>query len=119
MDDAVFERGRHSPEEGGPKGLDIDAGSKILVVTSECRPLAFFDVPALLQHASAGGSARDQCILGIRHELSLMQGTRAMMAKKFAEVDALQNSINALRNSLSWRITEPLRRLNLIFRRSK
>ncbi len=46
MDEAVFQRGRHNPEEGGPKGLDIDASSKILVVTSECQPLAFFDVPA-------------------------------------------------------------------------
>src|SRR5438552_5537848 len=29
MDDAVFQRGRHNPEEGGPKGLDLVASSKI------------------------------------------------------------------------------------------
>ena len=110
MDDAVYERGRHNPEEGGPKGLDIDACSNILVVTSECQPLAFFDVPVLLQHAFAAGSAREQRILGISHELSLMQEIRRMMEEKTMEA-------NALRNTISWRITAPLRRLKSIFRR--
>jgi DNA-binding beta-propeller fold protein YncE len=109
MDDAVFERGRHNPEEGGPKGLDIDAWSNVLVVTSECQPLAFFDVPALLQHAAAGGSVRERSILDIDHELSLMRENRKM-AEKAAEA-------RALRNSISWRITAPFRRLDSIFRR--
>ena len=109
MDDAVFGRGRHNPEEGGPKGLDIDACSNVLVVTSECQPLAFFDVPALLQHAFAGGSVREQTILAISYELSLMQESRTM-AEKATEA-------NALRDSMSWRITAPLRRLNSALRR--
>jgi hypothetical protein len=109
MDDPMFERGRHNPEEGGPKGLDIDARSNVLVVTSECQPLAFFDVPALLQLALAGGSAREQRILGIRHELGLVQESRKM-AERATEA-------HALRNSLSWRITAPLRRVNATFRR--
>ena len=29
MDDPMFERGRRNPEEGGPKGLDIDARSRV------------------------------------------------------------------------------------------
>lgn len=109
MDDVVFERGRHNPEEGGPKGLDIHAGSDILVVTSEYQPLAFFDVPALLQLARAGPSARDQRALDISHELGLMREGRRM-AETAMEASALQNS-------LSWRITAPLRRLNSILRR--
>ena len=109
MDDEVFGRGRHNPEEGGPKGLDIDARSNVLVVTSECQPLAFFDVPALLQHAFAGGSVREQTILAISYELSLMQESRTM-AEKATEA-------NALRDSMSWRITAPLRRLNSALRR--
>jgi hypothetical protein len=87
------------------------------VLTSECQPLAFFDVPVLLQHAFADGSEREQRNLGINHELSLMQETRKMMAEKFMEITALQNSLHALRNSRSWRITAPLRRLKSIFRR--
>jgi hypothetical protein len=111
MDDVVFQRGRCNPENGGPKGLDIDACSNILVVTSECQPLAFFDVPLLLQHAFAGGSEREKRILSISHELSLMQEIR-MMAERTMET-------NALRNTVSWRITAPLRRLKSFFRRVK
>jgi len=116
MDDAVFERGQHNPQEGGPKGLDLDTSSKILVLTSECQPLAFFDVPVLLKHAFAGGSAREQRILGISHELRLMEESHTKRAEQFMEVTALQNSLHALRNSRSWRITAPLRRLKSIFR---
>lgn len=111
MDDPMFERGRHNPEEGGPKGLDIDARSNVLVVTSECQPLAFFDVPALLRLALASGSAREQRILGIRHELGLVQESRKMAERA--------NEAHVLRNSLSWRITAPLRRLNATFRRRR
>src|SRR6266480_7869342 len=119
MDEAVFQRGR-CPGNGGPKGLDIDACSNILVVTSEYQPLAFFDVPLLLQHAFAGGSEREKRILSISHELSLMQEIRMMAEtamESVMETNALQNSLHALQNSRSWRITAPLRRLKSIFRR--
>jgi DNA-binding beta-propeller fold protein YncE len=109
MDDAVFERGRHNPQEGGPKGLDIDARSNVLVVTSECQPLAFFDVPALLQHALGGDSLREQSSLDITHELGLMRESRKM-AERAADA-------HAVRHSISWRITAPLRRLNALVRR--
>ena len=112
MDEAVFQRGRHNPEEGGPKGLDLDSSSNLLVVTSECQPLTFFNLPALLEHAFASDSSRERRILGISHELGLMQETRKIVAEKVA----LQNSIHQLRNSRSWRITAPLRRLTSLFR---
>jgi len=101
--------GRGGADHGGPKGLDIDAGSRVLVVTSECQPLAFFDVPALLQLALTGGSACEERALDIGHELRLMHEIRRM-AEKATEA-------HAMRNSLSWRITGPLRRLNSYFRR--
>lgn len=109
MDDAVFDRGRHNPEEGGPKGLDIDARSNILVVTSECQPLAFFEVPVLLGIAAAAGSGCEQKALALDHELSLIRESRRMAAK------ALE--AHALRSTLSWRITAPLRRLRAALRR--
>jgi hypothetical protein len=109
MADAVFERGRHNPEEGGPKGLDIDRSSSVLVVTSECQPLAFFDVPALLHLALAGGSAREPGALDLSHELSLMEEIRRM-AESATEAHAMQSS-------LSWRLTAPLRRVRSAFRR--
>lgn len=104
MDEAVFRTGRHNPQEGGPKGLDIDAGSNVVVVTSECQPLEFFDLPALLQHGLASGSVREQRILDIRYELQ--------MARKVTEA-------NTLRNSRSWRMTAPLRRLSSTLRRHR
>jgi len=44
MDDETFSRGYYNPEEGGPKGLDIDCDKGILAVTSEMQPLAFFEI---------------------------------------------------------------------------
>jgi DNA-binding beta-propeller fold protein YncE len=102
MDEAVFQTGRHNVEEGGPKGLDIDAGSNVVAVTSECQPLSFFDLPAMLQAGLAEASRREQRMLDIRYELQ--------MARKV--VDA-----NNLRDSRSWRLTAPLRRVTSTLRR--
>ena len=44
MDDTVFGQGRHNPQEGGPKGIDIDPRGQVLAVTCESQPLAFFDL---------------------------------------------------------------------------
>lgn len=48
LDDETFHKGRHNPEEGGSKGLDLDPSGELLVVTNEEQPLACFHVPALL-----------------------------------------------------------------------
>ncbi len=45
----VFKRGRHNPQEGGPKGIDIDDAMNVLVTTCEYQTLAFFDLPAVLK----------------------------------------------------------------------
>jgi DNA-binding beta-propeller fold protein YncE len=108
MTDAVFQRGRRSPAQGGPKGLDLDDGSGVVVVTSECQPLAFFDVPALLRHALDGRSVPEQRILDTRYELALLHERREM-ARTFTEVVG----------SRSWRITAPLRRINSALRRHR
>lgn len=46
MSESVFGRGRHNPQEGGPKGIDIDPRGNVLVATCETQPLAFFDLSA-------------------------------------------------------------------------
>jgi hypothetical protein len=108
MDEAVFQRGRHNSQEGGPKGLDIDPCSNVLAVTSECQPLAFFDVATLLQHAVTAGSLGDQRILDITYELSLM--TESQTARKAIEE-------HSVRCSRSWTVSTLLRRLNSRLRR--
>jgi DNA-binding beta-propeller fold protein YncE len=46
LDEATFMRGRKNPEEGGPKGLDIDRTGNLLAVTCEQQALAFFSLEA-------------------------------------------------------------------------
>jgi hypothetical protein len=48
MDDATFHRGRQNPEEGGPKGIDVDGRMRVLATTCEHQVLAFFDVARML-----------------------------------------------------------------------
>jgi hypothetical protein len=83
-----------------------------------CLPLAFFEVPALLQYAFAAGSTRENRILGFDHELSLMQAIGRTMTEKLRMAERLKDA-EALRNTMSWRITAPLRRLKSIILRSK
>jgi len=49
MDDETFLRGRRNPQEGGPKGIDIDSDMNVLVTTSDQQVLAFHDVPRMLK----------------------------------------------------------------------
>jgi hypothetical protein len=48
MDDETFLRGRNNPEEGGPKGIDVDRDANVLVMTTTEHPLAFYDLRRLL-----------------------------------------------------------------------
>lgn len=49
MDETTFRRGRKNPQEGGPKGIDIDLGMNVLVTTCDEQVLAFFDLPSMLK----------------------------------------------------------------------
>jgi hypothetical protein len=79
MDDALYLRGRTNPKEGGPKGIDIDRGMNVLVATCECQPLAFFDLPALLESSSIGlpsgsrAADQEQRAFAMRFELDVMR----------------------------------------------
>jgi hypothetical protein len=73
MDQARFLRGRHNPQEGGPKGLDIDNAMNVVVVTSEYQPLAFFDPSAILDGVGVpAGSNRGRQALQIRYQLEVV-----------------------------------------------
>ncbi len=48
LSDEAYLLGRTNPQEGGPKGLDIDGGMKVFAITCEQQPLAFFDLRATL-----------------------------------------------------------------------
>jgi DNA-binding beta-propeller fold protein YncE len=53
LSDEAFDRGRHNPQEGGPKGLDISRETGVLVTTCETQALAFFDVGEVVRVAEA------------------------------------------------------------------
>jgi DNA-binding beta-propeller fold protein YncE len=54
MDDETFALGHYNPQEGGPKGVDIDNEMKVLVVTSAHQLLAFSDLAEVLGPFRAG-----------------------------------------------------------------
>jgi DNA-binding beta-propeller fold protein YncE len=132
MDERQFLLGRYNPQEGGPKGLGIDASMTVLVVTSEFQPLSFFDVPAIIERAAANSphglidgqipdrsnelSERERNVLEISRELSDLMRIRASEAvARASEAEFRANEAEALVNmmtsSKSWQITAPLRRL--------
>jgi hypothetical protein len=49
LGEVTFRRGRYNPQEGGPKGIDIDCGMNVLATTCEAQPLAFFDLKEVLE----------------------------------------------------------------------
>ncbi len=113
MDESQFLRGRHYPDEGGPKGLDIDAGSNVLVVTSECQPLAFFDVPAMRDGELHERFQREQRALEVRYELYILEQDHLTEAR----ARKAKTLLDYMTNSKSWRITAPFRRLHSPWRR--
>ncbi len=72
MSDDVYFTGRYNPQEGGPKGLALDAAGTMVAVSSEHQPLGFFDLRAALGEAlpvtshprrRAGGHAARSVVL--------------------------------------------------------
>lgn len=144
MDDALFQRGRNNPQEGGPKGLDIDADRRVLAVTSECQPLAFFDLPTILEAAEVGSRLtalkliaadpgdgadprldprlleayrREQQDRQVRYELEVIERTRLARARQEASLRKARTKLAVMKRSLSWRLTKPLRRIASALRR--
>jgi DNA-binding beta-propeller fold protein YncE len=83
LDDATFARGRQNPEEGGPKGLDVDPSGRVLALTCEHRPLSFFDVSAMQAAAPPGPEA------ALDHELEAMESLSRL---RVGAADALQRA---------------------------
>ena len=52
MDESTYKLGRHNPQEGGPKGVDVDTSETVLVTTCDEQNLAFFYLPGILQTRS-------------------------------------------------------------------
>jgi hypothetical protein len=106
MDDETFERARHNPQEGGPRGIDLDPRTKLLIVTSESTPLAFFDVAGTVDHP--WDARRDEAAL-LRSELHALTVRDEMSTAARASEAGLRARVDAIEQSLTWRLTEPAR----------
>ena len=77
VDEDKFRRGRRDPQNGGPKGLDLDEKRGLLVTSCGAQPLAFFDLGFILESAenSLGERSRlnrdDQSRLQVMWELTM------------------------------------------------
>ena len=65
LDEDTFLQGRSNPQEGGPKGLDLDRSGRLMVITNEMVPLAFFDLRSLPGPSLEDGRA-DPCPAEVR-----------------------------------------------------
>ena len=107
MDHDVFQRGRYNCREGGPKGVDVDRRGRVLTVTSECQPLAFFDVPALLQRDEGTEDDDDR---QLSYELGVVQAAAALVEERIA---VLEQELSTISRSRSYRLAQQLRRLDI------
>lgn len=82
MNDEDFIRGRSNPQEGGPKGIDVDNAMNVFAVTCEHRPLVFFDLKAMLESTrphpfdpeeNEEGYFHEQKELEVRYELEMIK----------------------------------------------
>jgi len=87
MDPDTFARGRFNPQEGGPKGVDVDADGRVLVVTSESQPLSFFDLTRLSEAPAAEA--------GRSYEISLFEES-AQRARSLRHADGRAHTAEEL-----------------------
>ena len=102
MNDETFVRGRHNPQEGGPKGIDVHRSTGVLAVTSELLPLAFFDIEAALERGTPGHAAAAL----VRYELDAL----AERERREAELGEARAMLTEFQQTKAWRLTSPLRR---------
>jgi hypothetical protein len=108
MDDQTFAAGHLDPQEGGPKGLDVDPNRNVLVVTSEHAPVTFFDLDQAIGSAGARPPGHF-----VQYELNRLRD----LADSKAETDDARDQLRAVLTTRAWRITKPLRLLSGALRR--
>ena len=108
IDENLFESGL-GPGRCGPKGVDIDRSGRVLAVTCEYQPLAFFDVSAILDR-NVGRPADHARQLS--YELSMMKHERAVEERHQARVASIVGG-------RSYRLTKPLRSLGDLVKRRR
>lgn len=116
IDDNAFNRGQYNIQEGGPKGIDITADNKIMVVTNHEQPLAFFDLGSFFQKLDLQTTNSrphiDAHICLTRH----FRGMSRALAENQAVLEAekiknkqMEFKLSVIKSSYSWKMTAPFR----------
>jgi hypothetical protein len=100
LDRDTFARGHHDPREGGPKGLDVERRTNVLVVTTEQLPVAFFDLEVALTCGEGGAAERL-----VAYELDRLRDLERLRA----EADDARAALSAVLETKAWRMTRPVR----------
>ncbi len=103
MSDDVYAGGRDH-ESRGPKGIALDHTGRVLVVTYEKQPIAFFDLASMLQ---CGAHSSNQDAGELAYEIEALEDAR----------NRLDARTKMLMDSASFRVTKPLRVLKAAFGR--
>ena len=107
-------RGPPHPEEGGPKGLDLDPRTNMLLVTSEETPLSCFDAGAIVERPWEMRRDDDAFVLYELHALAAaaehMAGRTCSRARRSSRLrQRLAAELAGLRATKTWRLTQPPR----------
>ncbi len=90
MDDDTFQLGHKNPQEGGPKGLDIDCTGRILAITSEHVPLQLLVLTEAPAHRAPETGAT-----------ATVEAMRSTLIRALDRPRALEQRANQLERELS------------------
>jgi len=117
MDDETFKLGHTNKQEGGAKGISITQDSSLIATTCGTKPLAFFYVKDLIKSMQQTTvEAPQEQTKNIEDQVikSLLRITENMKITANELTIAHQHQIDLLKNSHSWRITSPLRKIKIL-----
>ncbi|MDG5974062.1 hypothetical protein H010_02297 [Hydrogenophaga taeniospiralis CCUG 15921] len=114
VDQASFLRGRHNPQEGGPKGIAIDRSNHVFATTCHEQPLAFFELPAVLRPStstlpctpSQPGWTAAEPTRWARHLLGLSRSREQLLAQHRAEMAGVEQALEQQRRLAQDRLAD-------------
>jgi hypothetical protein len=119
LSEECYLRGRTDPSQGGPKGVDVTADQRLMVISCEEERFAFFDVSELLTTGEREEAAASEAESAREAFLRYMASDRRRVEEATAAIRrATDLQILAMVESRSWKITAPLRSAKAAIRRT-
>lgn len=120
MTDETYMAGRVNPAEGGPKGLDVTRDGRLMVISCEEKPFAFFDVRTLIDQRETLRPSNVTEAENVREILlRYMALDRLKVDQETAAIrSAIEFDMGVMERSRSWRMTAPLRKATAALRRA-